>query len=77
MADFSKQWCDHNDPEMPYDFDIVEIFEKLELNTYENWICEGYGFAAIGNINGECVLLMPIDDEPGMGRWLPCNEITK
>ncbi len=30
MADFSKQWCDANDPDMPSDFDILEVFSKLK-----------------------------------------------
>ena len=34
MADYSKQWCEINDPEMSYDFDIFEEFEKLHKNNY-------------------------------------------
>ena len=34
MADFSKQWCEANDPEMPYDFDILEVFSRLKRNTW-------------------------------------------
>ncbi len=30
MADFSKQWCEINDPECPHDFDIMEEHSKLE-----------------------------------------------
>jgi hypothetical protein len=77
MADFSKQWCELNDPEMPHDFDIMEVFNRLKPNSYENWICEGFGFASIGNINGDCMLLMPIDDEPGMGQWLSYDEVIR
>jgi hypothetical protein len=47
MADFSKQWCEINDPEMPWDFDILEEFEKLPKNHYTPIICEGFGFIAI------------------------------
>ena len=32
MADFSKQWCEINDPEMPYDFDILEEAAKCKPN---------------------------------------------
>ena len=35
MADFSKQWCEINDPDMPWDFDILEEAEKL-LKIIEN-----------------------------------------
>ncbi len=47
MADFSKQWCELNDPEMPWDFDILEEFGKLPKNHYISIICEGFGFIAI------------------------------
>jgi hypothetical protein len=48
MADFSKQWCELNDPEMSWDFDIVEEGNKLKPNSYTSVICEGFGFIAIG-----------------------------
>jgi hypothetical protein len=47
MADYSKQWCDLYDSDMPYDFDILEEFEKLPKNHYISIICEGFGFIAI------------------------------
>ena len=75
MADFSKQWCDANDPDMQHDFDILEVFSKLKHNTYENWICEGYGFAAIGNIDGECMLHMPTKDRVH-GVWTPYKDVV-
>ena len=75
MADFSKQWCDINDPEMPHDFDILEVFGKLKPNTYENWICEGFGFGAIGNLNGQCMLLMPTEDLNN-GVWTPYEKVV-
>ena len=58
MADFSKQWCELNDPEMPSDFDILEEANKLEPNNYIPMICEGYGFIAIGK--DERILLFAI-----------------
>jgi hypothetical protein len=61
MADFSKQWCDQNDPEMPYDFDVIEEFRELPEDHYVSMICEGYGFLGIANIKGECKVL--IDNE--------------
>lgn len=48
MAEFSKQWCDLNDPEMPHDFDIEVIAQKLKPDYYQSFICEGFGFSAIG-----------------------------
>jgi hypothetical protein len=76
MADFSKQWCDENDSDMSYDFDIEEIFDRLPDNTYENWICEGYGFDAIGKINGVCCLSFPTEDMAHF-RWIPLSELVK
>jgi hypothetical protein len=70
MSDFSKQWCDANDPDMSYDFDILEVFSKLKHNTYESWICEGYGFGAIANIEGECMLNMP------NGKWSSYDDVV-
>jgi hypothetical protein len=58
MADFSKQWCDQNDPEMPYDFDIIEECKKLLENEWIPMICEGYGFTGIAKVNGECKVMM-------------------
>jgi hypothetical protein len=69
MADFSKQWCDANDSDMPYDFDILEVFGKLKDGMYESWVCEGYGFGAIANIGGECLL--------HMGKWISYDEVIK
>lgn len=62
MADFSKQWCEINDPEMPHDFDIMEEFNKLPPDHYIAMICEGFGFGAIANFDGECYLLIPHND---------------
>lgn len=65
MADFSKQWCDLNDPDMPYDFDILEEYRKLQLEHYVSYICEGFGFLAIGkDHNGDCILAMPDESRP-------------
>ena len=79
MADFSKQWCEINDPEMPHDFDIWEEFDKLEPNTYVRMICEGFGFGAIANINGKCNLFMPHDDPTGItnGTWVDYDRVIE
>jgi hypothetical protein len=57
MADFSKQWCEENDPDMPHDFDIFEKFDKLPKNHYTSIICEGFGFIAIMRDNEDRCLL--------------------
>ena len=62
MADFSKQWCDLNDPEMPHDFDIEHIASKLNPDYYQSYICEGFGFTAVGkDTDGEIMLYFPSD----------------
>jgi len=64
MADYSKQWCDINDPEMSFDFDIFEEFEKLPKNNYISMICEGFGFIAImRNHEDRCLLAFDDDGE--------------
>jgi hypothetical protein len=68
MADFSKQWCDQNDPDMPYDFDVIEEFKKLSEDHYIPMICEGYGFLGILNDKGECKVL--IDD-----KWILFDDV--
>ncbi len=58
MADFSKQWCDINDPEMPWDFDIEAEAENIPKGHYKPIICEGFGFSGIGvRLNGDIELL--------------------
>ena len=47
MAEFSKQWCEANDPELPWDFDIEEEFDQLEPGEFVSLICEGYGFLGL------------------------------
>lgn len=79
MAEFSKQWCEINDPRMSGDFDIMEIFETLEPNHYVNYICEGFGFLAIGNAgdNG-CVLAMPVEgEEHGTVIWKKYDDVIQ
>ena len=79
MAEFSKQWCELNDPEMPSDFDIMDEFHKLKDDCYVPYICEGFGFIAIGrNENDECILAMPVENAPfGTVVWKAYNEVVK
>jgi hypothetical protein len=57
MADFSKQWCESYDPEMPWDFDIIEEANKLKPNYGIKIICEGYGFSEIIKDNNNNIKL--------------------
>ena len=72
MADFSKQWCEINDPEMPCDFDILEEFGKLPKNNYIPIICEGFGFLGIGKTSDGKIQLYF-----GPDGWIDYNKIVK
>jgi len=78
MADFSKQWCDLNDPEMPYDFDIVEEHNKLQPGYSIPWICEGFGFVMIGKGHSDEILLaIPDDEDHNYINWIEYDEFIK
>jgi hypothetical protein len=65
MADFSRQYCEAFDSELPWDFDINEEFAHLEPDTMVNLICEGFGFVAIGkSAGGEMLLAEVVEDQP-------------
>jgi hypothetical protein len=60
MADFSKQWCEKNDPDMPWDFDIDEIASRLTPEYGLPYICEGFGFTYIAkDKDGDLLLGFP------------------
>lgn len=48
MAEYSKQWCDKNDPSITPDFDILEISNRLDPEFGITVSCEGFGFVVIG-----------------------------
>ena len=79
MAEFSKQYCEIYDVGFPHDFDIMDEFHKLKPEMYIPYICEGFGFIAIGrNENDECILAIPVDDAPyGTVVWKLYDEIVK
>ena len=86
MAEFSKQWCEINDPERTPDFDIDEVVKDLEPNHYTSIICEGFGFLAIGKTHeGEVVIAIPtggtvVDDNGQIHDsivWEPYNNLIK
>lgn len=56
MADYSKEYCDNHDKGFPHDFSILEEFESIPEGHYRPIICEGYGFIAIGKIEGKATL---------------------
>jgi hypothetical protein len=67
---------------MPSDFDILEIADTLQPDTYISEICEGFGFIAIGkSIDNEIMLAMPVPPKEGdieeYIQWVSYNEIIK
>lgn len=70
MADFSKEYCEKYDPDMPWDFSIEKTFNELSENNMIGIICEGYGFIGIGKVHDKCILYfrdwltMKIDEVP-------------
>ena len=81
MAEFSKQWCDLNDTEIPWDFDILTEVDNLPPGHYFALICEGFGFVAVGkDENDEIILAMPDDKDDiygGTVTWKKYDEIVK
>lgn len=75
MADFSKQWCELNDPDMPWDFDILKVAEGIPPEYGMSYICEGFGFTLIAkDEKGDIVLGFPDYIEEKM-NWKTYNEV--
>jgi len=73
MANFSKQWCDINDPEMPYDFDIEEVAGSLQAGYAVPEICEGFGFSFVGKGHEGKTILGFLNDQDEMD-WVDYQE---
>ena len=81
MAEFSKQYCELHDMGFEGDFDIMEEYHRLTPGNYIPYICEGFGFIAIGKTEDseeECILAMPVDGAPfGTVTWKNYKDIIK
>ena len=76
MAEFSKQYCEKKDPNFSWDFDILEVASRLEEGEYLPYICEGYGFIAIGKSDGEIILAFRAHgEEKDSAIWKTYNEV--
>jgi hypothetical protein len=72
MADFSKQYCEKYDPEMPWDFDIDKEFDDMPFSSFRPIICEGYGFFGLHkDVDGRLYCLFGDEWVP-----VPYEEIT-
>lgn len=78
MADFSKQWCELNDPEMPHDFDLVEEYNKLQTGYSVSMICEGFGILAVakGHQN-EMLVAVSDDNDDDYIHWKEYSEFLE
>jgi hypothetical protein len=79
MAEYSKQWCEINDPDdLSYDFDILEEAKQLKPEHYVSLICEGFGFTAIGtDKDGNILLGVPTNESLNEVIWKSYNEVIK
>jgi hypothetical protein len=75
MAEFSKQWCEKNDPNMSWDFDILDEADKLKPNHYISYICEGFGFAGIAKDKEGNILLGFSDYDIDRTEWKTYKEV--
>jgi len=80
MAEFSKQWVELNDPEMGgWDFDIETVASELPKSTMIPYICEGFGFLAIGkDENDQIHLAIPtgiFSEEGSEVEWKKMEEV--
>ncbi len=76
MADFSKQYCEIHDPEMPHDFDILQMAKQVQPDHYIPIICEGFGFVAIGK-NEEDEIILAFRKSNDEIEWRNYNSVVK
>lgn len=77
MADFSKQYCELNDMGFDGDFDVYEEWSKLKPGYSVDYICEGFGFLAIGKKeSGDQVLVyMKNWEDDSKSKWVDFDEM--
>lgn len=78
MAEFSKQYCQLNDMGFDGDFDVYEEWAKLKPGYSVAYICEGFGFVAIGKKeSGDDVIVYMNDwDNPENSKWVNFDEMV-
>lgn len=75
MAEFSKQYCEKDDRDFAWDFDILDVAENIPVEHCLPYICEGYGFIAIGR-NASSDIELAFRDENGEVYWKPYHEVV-
>lgn len=75
MAEFSKQYCENQEHDFAWDFDILEISKNILAEHYVPCICEGYGFIAIGK-NESDEIILAFRKENDEIEWKPYLEVV-
>lgn len=75
MADFSKQYCQKYDQELPWDFNMDTEFDRLEPGQLVPIICEGFGFWGLAKeFDGSLVCLY--ENSKGETVKVPYSKIS-
>ena len=78
MAEFSKQWVEYFESEIGgWDFDIEEVAKEIKPSFYEHYICEGFGFIAIGKSENNDIILAYRNWTTDEIHWKSLDEILK
>ena len=59
MAEFSKEYIECENWDVPYDFSIQGELNKLSEGDHVGIICEGFGFTRIHRDANQCLLWFP------------------
>ena len=76
MEEFSKQYIELTDFDLPIDFDIEELAKGLDSGLYIPMICEGWGFEAIGK-DKEGNLMLHFDDRGWVDYEVAVEELRE
>lgn len=71
MAEYSKEWCEVNQKQLPYDFSIREVFLELQEGESCETICEGFGVIKIMRSDRKCIVLF------SDGRKISIEELSR
>jgi hypothetical protein len=59
MAEFSKEYIECENWNIPHDFCVMDEFNKLSEGEHVDIICEGFGFTRIHRNANQCLLWFP------------------
>ena len=73
MAEFSKQYCEISDIGFDGDFDVYEEWAKLKPDHGVAFICEGFGFSAIGKKETGDEVIVWMDSK---SKWVDFDDLV-